>query len=221
MHTAHVDVGAYIYHNTRNADQLWFAFSISPHKTDKIYEDDKHRMAVGEILTQDRAPNVPCVMSDFEIRTGIHRTADLLHAIKAEYPQHNFVLAMGADSFANLDTWYEYEDLIAHTPIVIAPRPGEIEKALNSDLAKSLSSIKLSPEDDIFKAKKGWLFLEEGPQLNISSTDIRKNLKAGVTKFDDGFQPAADYIMKHKLYDFGVNQLKNDASVPDEHLMLD
>jgi nicotinate-nucleotide adenylyltransferase len=82
-------------------------------------------------------------------------TVDTLAYIKEKYPQFQFSIIMGSDSFCNLTNWKNYEIIINNYSLYIYERQGfQIVNGLNADIK-------------IIKA----------PILQISSTHIRELIK--------------------------------------------
>jgi nicotinate-nucleotide adenylyltransferase len=58
-------------------------------------------------------------------------TIDALTYLKEKYPQHQFTIIMGSDSFQNLPRWKNYELLLKNYAFIIYRRPGyEIKRKL-------------------------------------------------------------------------------------------
>ncbi len=79
-------------------------------------------------------------------------TIDSLKQIKRDYPNEKIFFIMGADSFANINTWKNHEQLGEYATLVVLPR--EDNKIFN--------------KDDIYFAKT--------PLIDISSTQIRSKI---------------------------------------------
>ena len=107
-------------------------------------------------------------VSDIEIaRGGKSYTVDTLREIKKLYPESQLYLFMGDDMFLSLDRWYEYKDILKLCVVVAACRTTELEKL---EEMKNFAKNVLKLRDD------GFLICESVP-IEISSTEIRKNLK--------------------------------------------
>ena len=82
-------------------------------------------------------------------------TSITLSHLQEKYPEHEFSLIMGSDSFQNLHKWKNYEFIIKNYAIYIYRRAGfEIQNNINANL-KSLNA----------------------PLLQISATQIRQLIK--------------------------------------------
>jgi nicotinate-nucleotide adenylyltransferase len=86
-------------------------------------------------------------------------TIDTLTYLQEKYPQHEFSIIMGSDSFQNLPKWKNFELLIKNYSFIIYKRPG-------------------------FEVKDTWnasVTILEAPLLQLSATEIRDNIKSGKT----------------------------------------
>ncbi len=87
-------------------------------------------------------------------RKSASYTIDSLKQIKQDYPNKKIFLIIGADSFAMIDTWKNYQEFEQYAKIVVLPRTAN----------KSNSNYPSS------------VYLAKTPLLNISSTQIRTML---------------------------------------------
>ena len=84
-------------------------------------------------------------------------TIDTLTYLKEKYPQHEFSVIMGSDSFQNLPRWKNFELLVKDYPFIIYQRPGF---TINNNYGAQVQLLK-------------------APLLEISATDIRQAIKTG------------------------------------------
>jgi nicotinate-nucleotide adenylyltransferase len=82
-------------------------------------------------------------------------TIDTLSYLADKYPQHEFSIIMGGDSFQNITKWKNYEILLKNHKIIVYNRPGF---TIDLSLSKNIEVV-------------------NAPLLDISSTYIRKLIK--------------------------------------------
>lgn len=151
IHTGHLVIANYMANHT-GLDKVWLV--VSPHnplkdKKDLIQVYDRLEMAK---LATEEADNI--VVSDIELKLPQPSyTIDTLTHLKALYPEHDFVLIMGADNLKSLKKWKNYEIILRDYHIYVYPRPG----ASNLELASHPS-----------------ISITNTPLMEISSTFIRK-----------------------------------------------
>ncbi len=118
-------------------------------------------------------------------RPGPSYAVDTLPALRGEYPEDvKFWFLVGLDALAGLNSWKQPEQLLREAQIVALPRP---------EVASPVGTI---------QAKWPWARLVEleGPQIGISSSQIRRRLVAALPI--TYLVPAAveAYIMQRGLY---------------------
>ena len=139
-----------------NLDKVWFIVTPhNPHKKRETLADDYDRLNLVELAIADNA-KLEASDIEFDLPKPSY-TVDTLAYLKAEYPQHQFVLIMGGDNLGTLRKWKNYEYILAHHDIYVYKRP-------NYDLG------------DLQNHEKVHLF--EVPSMDISSTFIRQQIKA-------------------------------------------
>jgi len=156
IHIGHLIISEYVYNNTA-VEQVWFILSPqNPLKNSSTLLNSYHRLHLLKLAIDD---NPIFQASDVEFKLPIPSyTIDTLTYLSEKYPQHQFVVIMGSDSFQNIKNWKNYELLLKEYEIVIYERPG----------------FKVGSEA---LAGKHTL-LQGAPLLEISATQIRNMLKA-------------------------------------------
>lgn len=163
---------------------LFLPVGQPPHKQDRPVTAVHHRVA----MTQMAIQNYPHFLLDETdvTRPFPHTTVSLLPVMQAKYPDADFWLLVGADSLQDLPTWAEPDRLITYCRIAALPRTGA---ALDWDvLETAVPGIRTAVD------------LLPGPQLTLSSTEIR--LWAGLGHSVAVLVGTAvhDYLQTHHLY---------------------
>lgn len=157
IHTGHLIIASYVANHT-NLQQVWFVVSPqNPLKPKKVLLNEYHRLHLVHLAVEDdlrlRATDV-----EFKMPRPSY-TIDTLAYLREKYPQHEFSLIMGSDSFQNLPRWKNFELLVKNYPFVIYKRNGfEVT--------------------DTYGTRATVL---DAPVLNISATEIRNNIKSNKT----------------------------------------
>ncbi|MBR6202092.1 MAG: nicotinic acid mononucleotide adenylyltransferase, partial [Bacteroidaceae bacterium] len=119
-------------------------------------------------------------VSDFERHLPLPSyTVKTLAALREAYPEHEFVLVIGADNWERFPRWYRAREIIRSYPILIYRRPG-----CQMDETALPSSVQVV----------------DTPLYDVSSTQIRDSVKKGrmMRRWLDA--RVARYIKKHQLY---------------------
>ena len=174
IHTGHIALAKSLCEKA-GLNEVWFMVSpMNPFKkaaTDLL--DDHLRLEMVEKALEGE-PQLKACDYEFHLPKPSY-TWHTLQAMSQDYPGIEFTLLIGGDNWAAFDKWYHYEDILAHYPIVIYPRQGS----------------------GIGEVSEG-VTIVETPLLNISSTDIRRNIAEG--KSIKGMVPESIESLARKNY---------------------
>lgn len=155
VHTGHLIIANHILNQT-DIDKVWFIVSPqNPFKENHTLLNEYNRFHILQTATED---DIRIKVSDieFSLPRPSYTSITLAH-LQEKYPDHQFSIIMGSDSFQNLDKWKNYEAIIKNYPIYVYIRPGfEADNRIGAMLT-------------ILKA----------PLLEISATQIRQLIKDG------------------------------------------
>lgn len=154
VHNGHLIIANHVL-NTTDLQQVWFVVSPqNPLKKSSSLLNEYHRLHLVKSAI-DGEKNLKASSIEFHLPKPSY-TIDTLTHLKEKFPQHEFAIIMGSDSFANLEKWKNYRVLLTNYSIYIYVRPGfNIE----------------SPQTNIT--------ILNAPLIEISSTRIRELIKAG------------------------------------------
>ena len=156
VHNGHIAL-AHELRQLAGLDEIWFVVSPqNPLKTQASLLNDRKRL---DMMRRALEPYPELVASNYEF--ALPRPSYMWHTLQslsARYPDREFTLIIGADNWACFDRWYHAADIIAHYPIVIYPRQGS-----------TVDSSTLPPT----------VRLVDTPLYNISSTEVREDVRAG------------------------------------------
>ncbi len=158
---------------------LWTPAPAPPHKPAGALSAPKHRLALVRLAT---AGNPRFEVSDVEFqRPGPHYTVDTIRALRAERPGTDIVLLVGGDSLASFAAWREPEAILEMARLVAYRRPG-------ADLAGVPAHVLARTT------------LVDGPGLDLSGTELRARLAAGLSVRYLVPDSVLDYAKAHGLY---------------------
>ncbi|MDR0995889.1 MAG: nicotinate-nucleotide adenylyltransferase [Tannerella sp.] len=139
-------------------DEVWFM--PSPQNPLKASGDlldaglrlEMLRLAVGDV------PGFR--VSDYEYhRPAPSYTIDTLRSLKADFPDKNFHLLIGADNWVDFPLWKDYREILATTPLLIYPRRG-----CEVSVPARLTQVR---------------YFSAAPLVEIASADIRRAFQEG------------------------------------------
>jgi len=155
VHIGHLIIAKHVLNST-DLKQVWMIVSPqNPLKSSGSLINEYARLSLLQTAL-DGEYNLKASKIEFNLPKPSY-TVNTLAYLKEKYPQHEFSVIMGSDSFCNLTKWKNYEVIIKNHMLYIYNRLGfPVENTLNA-------SIKIL----------------EAPLLEISSTRIRKLIKEG------------------------------------------
>jgi nicotinate-nucleotide adenylyltransferase len=148
-----------------NLDKVVFMPTGHPaRKTDENVSAPEHRYIMTALAT---ATNPDFEVSRMEVdRPGLTYTSDTLRSLRDEYgPETSLFFITGADAVWEIVTWKDAHEFPSMCTFIAATRPGYDLEAARREHAEALAAIDIE-------------FIEV-PALAISSTDLRKRVRAG------------------------------------------
>jgi nicotinate-nucleotide adenylyltransferase len=156
VHTGHLIIASYMA-NFTGIDEVWMI--VSPHnplKDKNALTNMYDRLEMVKLATEN-SDHIKVSDIEFSLPQPSY-TIDTLTYLHEKYPGREFGLIMGADNLATFKKWKNYEVLLNKYKIYVYPRPG----------------IDLTEWE-----KHPSIVITDTPQMDISSTFIRKAFKAG------------------------------------------
>jgi nicotinate-nucleotide adenylyltransferase len=112
-------------------------------------------------------------------RAGPSYTVDTLASFRAEFPRRSLCLLVGMDAFLGLPKWHRWREMLALGHVVVAHRPGW-RAPTSGTLGKLLEERRTLRVGDLRRSAAGRMYVQPVTQLEISSTDLRAALVAGL-----------------------------------------
>lgn len=171
-----------------NLDKVIFVPSGNPpHKKHRPISPGADRINMTVLATGN---NPYFKVSDLELkREGYTYTIDTLKGFISMYGEGTvFYFITGADAVMEILTWKDVSSILKLCRIVSAYRPG-------SDINKFKNMV-----DELERVYRSNVYTIEVPALAISSTEIRRRVKSGITIKYLLPEVVEDYILKKELY---------------------
>lgn len=188
IHNGHLMLGEYAYHQY-GLDEVWFMPNGNPpHKTDESIETQtKNRV---EMVKKAIADTAYFSLQLYEIENkGVHYSYKTMEHFKKTYPEHEFYFIIGADSLFSMEKWVCPEVFLKSCIVLAAFRD---DKDTVEEMDEQIEYLNQKYSADIR--------LLNTPNVDISSSQIRENVKEG--KSIKEFLPKAvsAYINEKELY---------------------
>lgn len=146
----------------------------------------EHRLAMVELAI---AQHPRFSASDIEIkRGGVSYTVDTIRSIQAEYPEASISLLIGSDQAIEFVRWREWQSICREAQLCIVRRPFLLTPEMEQRISENLTVDGNAPL---------WI---TAPLLELSSTEIRQRVAAGMSINYLTVKAVRDFIFSRDLY---------------------
>jgi len=189
-------------------DRVWFVPAWqSPHKQDHPPTDANHRL---NMLKEALAPYPHFKVSNIELKQQeISYTVNTLNTLQNQYPETEWYLILGMDTFEGFATWKNVREILEKTHLAVATRPGYSNDLASKKMHSLIDGLpflyQLQSQSNgahtylCQETAKTLVFCDIEP-LNISSSEIRERIKSGLSVKKMLPPEIERYIMAHLLY---------------------
>ncbi|PZR29491.1 MAG: nicotinic acid mononucleotide adenylyltransferase [Citrobacter freundii] len=155
VHIGHLIIANHLLNET-GIEKIWFILSPqNPFKVNHSLLNEYDRLHLLQIATADD-PRIKVSDIEFSLPKPSFTSVTLAH-LSERYPEHEFSIIMGSDSFQNLNKWKNVDSIISNYSIYVYIRPGfPIENSIGAKLVEL-----------------------DAPLLQISATGIRELIRHG------------------------------------------
>lgn len=180
VHIGHLIIAEYFATQT-DLDEVWFIISPqNPLKATSDLAPEAHRLKMVQLAIKG-SPYLHASDIEFAMDKPSF-TYKTLQALRDTFPKYSFTLIMGQDNMPSFHLWKEYEWILQNFPVRVFPRH-------NVTMAES-------PID----WSKYQVQIIAAPQIEISATQIRKQIAAKQSARYLLPDAVIGYIQEHKLY---------------------
>ena len=167
VHQGHLILANYLVEETA-LEEVWFVITPqSPFKQKQRLLDNHHRLALVEEAIEGY-PKLKVSTVEFGLPAPQYTALTIAHLME-KHPEASFSLIVGQDHLKSFHKWYNYQALLEGHQIYVYPRMPEEALAASKPLKQ--------PKPEILNHSN--LILVHAPVVEISSSYIRKALKAG------------------------------------------
>ena len=202
VHHGHLTVARSVAHLFALDRLIFVPACTPPHKRGAGISPAYHRFAMLALATEEDASfSVSTIELDEPERPyAVDTVARIQEQIGSD---SRLFFIMGADSWAEITTWFEWEKFLRTCDQIVVTRPGyELVEAHGA----AVSDVRGMSEDDVSVLIEGHTepqaFFTDAAILDVSATAIRAAARAGDSeKLRESVpETIANYIEKHELY---------------------
>lgn len=175
VHEAHLQLARAARDAYALTEVLLIPNRVPPHKTGQTQASYEDRLAMVQ-LAVDHEDRIDA--SDLEKDEGRSYSILTIERLRKTLgPEDRLFFIIGADAFAEVHTWFRWQEVLQLTEFIVVSRPGFSTSIPQGARVHPLETL----------------------HLTVSSSEIRQELAQGLTP--DGLHPAVSaYIIKHGLY---------------------
>jgi nicotinate-nucleotide adenylyltransferase len=205
IHLGHLEVAKEVFRLFEIDELLYLVAAVAPHKVFRDVTPALHRHAMLALATKDE-PRL--LISTFELDApGRCYTVDTLAHFKLEWGDTaDLFFVMGADSWAEITTWREFDRLLTMVNHIVVSRPGHdlAVDHIHPELRGRIIDLRTMNSNQVSDAIHGSdekIFITNAVMKDVSGTDIRRAVREDKAELSKLVPLAvADYIRKYRLY---------------------
>lgn len=193
VHNGHLSIARSLL-DLFELDQFLFLPAFhAPHKPDRKPTSEFHRFTMLCLAT---ANDERISVSTLELQKREKRyTIDTLKELEEMHPEDETFFVMGADSWTDIRTWRDWENVLLSSNHIVVSRPGyQIKKDHVTDAVRErIVGQTHHPRHQIY--------FTDAVKYDTSATELRDDLSDGVLERESDIPAAvAKYIEKYDLY---------------------
>ncbi len=204
LHVGHLEIARALSEQFDLDEFIFIPAFHAPHKKDKKPTSAFHRFAMIALATNDL---VQIEVSKMELELPERPyTVETLTRLKNELSDAEIFFVMGADSWADILTWREWETVLMMVNIIVVTRPDyeisfthvtDVIRERIVDLRKNFNAKTQRRKN----AKDLKIYFTDKVFVNVSATEIRQKIKENKDDWKkDVPKEVAKYIEKYELY---------------------
>jgi nicotinate-nucleotide adenylyltransferase len=187
---------------------------IPPHRQDPVGAGAEHRLAMAELAAGER-PGWSASRIEID-REGPSYTYDTLAELRQQFPGTQIFFILGADAFAEITTWSRYPAVLDLANFVVVSRPGITLDSLCERVPSAFPSTSLRASS-LESSATTRVIPVESPTPDVSSTEIRRRIRARESLAGLVPDSVASYIQTHRLYGHPIAQRPRDGGPANGH----
>ena len=193
VHYGHLRTGLEVLELFGLEQLRWIPCRLPPHR-DRPCVSPEQRLAMLQLACAD-TPGFYVDRRELD-RDGPSYMVDTLRALQDDYPEKCLVLFIGADAFAGLTNWHEWQNLFDYAHIVVMTRP----QYQATELADFFQQRLCTDKQALRRLPAGLLLFQTVTALDISATAIRDLLARGLNPQFLLPDAVIRYIRQQQLY---------------------
>ena len=201
VHCGHITVARRLIEIFSLDEFVFLPAYHAPHKSERKPTSAYHRFAMLALATLGQ---LRITVSTLELEHGDKRyTVDTLPEILAKFPDDEIYFVMGADSWADIRTWRDWERVLLMTNHIVVTRPGYTISVDHVTDAVRERIVDLRDGAEVKHSRRdATIYITDAVKMDVSATGIRDDIREDdrLDREDDVPEEVAKYIEKYELY---------------------
>ncbi|HEX8143659.1 MAG TPA: nicotinate-nucleotide adenylyltransferase [Pyrinomonadaceae bacterium] len=208
VHVGHIALAENVSRLFALDELLFIPAHVAPHKRGRAKTTPGlHRYAMLALATQGHEGlRISSIELDAPEKPYTVETLSRLRESAGESARLFFM--MGADSWADIVTWREWEKLLEMSDHIVVTRPGYELSAehVTQSVRKRIVDLRGAQADEVARELGGAagpkIYVTDAVLMDVSATEIRRLMREGRTDELSRLvpPPVADYMKKYRLY---------------------
>lgn len=202
VHCGHIVIGKTLLKEFSLDRFVFLPAFHAPHKPERKPTSALHRYAMLCLAT---AGEEKMLVSTIELDKREKRyTIDTLADLEREYPDTERFFVMGADSWSDIRTWRDWENVLLAVNHIVVARPGydiRTDHVTEKVRGRVVDLREGNHKDNSLPQGEPMIYFTDSVKFDVSATALRDDLSDGdLERRDDVPQEVAKYIEKYELY---------------------
>jgi nicotinate-nucleotide adenylyltransferase len=205
VHNGHIEVADRILRLFELDEVIFVPACVPPHKRGAGITSAFHRFAMLALATRhDARIRISTIELDAPERPYAVDTVERMQG--AIGSSHRLFFMIGADSWAEITAWHQWQRLLKMCDLIVVARPGyALNRTIPPEIAAVVDARGLGREEisELLNADgEPRVFLTDAAMVDLAATDIRAAVRSSeMEKLRASVPPeVASYIEKYELY---------------------
>lgn len=179
-------------------DELSFIPCKSPVLKEEPVATPKQRVEMLELAIKGK-PSFSIDLREIERDTPSYMD-ETLESLRAENKDDSLTLIMGYDSLLSLPHWHNWKKIITLANLLVINRDEFANLPIPAPIQELVALYQVTDKDSLLERKSNTIYFFDAGNYEISSTEIRNELKQGKLTSENIPQEVYEYIKAEQLY---------------------
>jgi nicotinate-nucleotide adenylyltransferase len=157
-------------------NEIWFIPCKQPLLKETARAATSQRLKMLQIATHNQTG---FIVDERELKRNTPSySVDTLRSIRDEHPAASLCFIIGSDILSELTQWHRWQEILTLAHLIVVTRPG-YQPPQSGEIAVYLKNHLAKDKNELLEKTHGCIWIQPLPLLEISSSDIRKQIMNG------------------------------------------